>query len=657
MTFSIKKSHSLLIDAVQKNLPTSPALELSLKAILGIFFQHLYFLKNLPQKARVSSVFDSFEKERIQYTNSAIKHLEEITGKTVDCDMHTLFFSLDFSFFKESYHQITNEVISLTIAYSFDHFISKPTTEVSFSSNYHDFTNQISCKDLRNIHEFFIEEKELLEKLLFKIKIGFKGDDLIEICHLLNQRDPQFTDLQSYRIHLALAAQYGFLKGEISLEITLCFFYLLPIANIAVFVEDFRSLNLQRKIALTLTDTLSGEQIDRLFTQIGKLPFSSRLVFSYPTKITGQKNETISLRLKKLYNFNPFNFIEINKVPFRFLVSTAVFDEFVKLKFAHTYSKSHPVLGISSPAQIRLNAINGTRDIGLAYVSIDETKTPKIIKEKMADSLICEETDFQYHDFYHLFSISSIPKKYKILAIQFADIISDFAKKNRSLIGQKNYQACLKISWQFKDMDFSFFHMGKIAGKCLYKTFIDRFKLPIDDFIGSPELCFIQSLLNILRLFCEFQAELGAINYLEENEKIICKKIIKTKFKKDFDDLTVNYDHFLNEPMLFNLFDKIFSMLPRTKKMQYAFEKSLLIHSLEVEYWDTLTKEKKRTYEKLLDQEKKDHSFSRLSWIKPEVFSHDDKEKEVYIKYMGLSWLETQKIAQAIFKTSLFLSF
>lgn len=334
--------------------------------------------------------------------------------------------------------------------------------EAAGVGSFHEVTVRMN-EDLPAIIAHIETHQLRYERLAKNIVAITKHASASEIERFLNSYD---------RKELFLAAFSGFKSGIVNFE-TLCrLSELLAVEDKTIKVLDplkeDGKLN-DHVIGILkhgLKRFLSEDEMAVFFERLITMPKEARLVFLFDTEGTFSLSKTVSPMNDILVNkqgFNLLNMVRFSTGNKRLLVSNQLIQMAFELQFPESFVKINPVFGISTAAQIRNNGLTNTRDLCMHYVAKDADGTLSVKKFIEADGFECIENDFETHDRYHAWVCSAMPNSMKSLSIEIADFFNRIAVDNRAKIGEANYLALRKLSWQFKDMDFLSFAIPKMA--------------------------------------------------------------------------------------------------------------------------------------------------------------------------------------------------
>ncbi len=144
------------------------------------------------------------------------------------------------------------------------------------------------------------------------------------------------------------------------------------------------------------TNFLNDSQIDQFFEIMKSKPKSAQVFFignledPHPGSITQEIRRETGLEI--------FNVMDQKRVIPSFEILQALLDA----AFHENAVKMNPVIGLSSYADIEANAMFNSRDVALYF--------PGVALPDSADDFPVEGIDFTYHDFYHAFIASNVPK-------------------------------------------------------------------------------------------------------------------------------------------------------------------------------------------------------------------------------------------------------
>ncbi len=213
---------------------------------------------------------------------------------------------------------------------------------------------------------------------------------------------------------------------------------------------------------------LSGDRLEAFIKELKELPPEDRFVMVFTPKSPKEKFKavaqkesffsdqvTISQIIESRVKVNVFNRIKKQEGYLRMSASLEVYETFLKVRFDNEHAKANPVLGKSTFDQIKVNGLTDTRDICLLYV-VPEGNRNKLVTYDKADQFKCEENDFNFHDRYHLFSISCIGSKARKLAATIAqDFKAEFLSGQEKTLSYTDRKAVEQLYSNLVDMEYT----------------------------------------------------------------------------------------------------------------------------------------------------------------------------------------------------------
>ncbi len=174
--------------------------------------------------------------------------------------------------------------------------------------------------------------------------------------------------------------------------------------------NDDETLEILRESLFLDVGVLKDDEIDSFIEEFKKLPPSEQRFFLVPD-IANTIVDPIEASFR-IFGRSPWR--DKYMVP-----SLGMMQAYLRLKYKYPV-KINPVIGLSSLADIRLNGLNGTRDMGLHF--------PYVYLPSEADTFLALWYLFAKHDFYHAALVSSIPDEHRKFYIYMSDQIKNDLK-------------------------------------------------------------------------------------------------------------------------------------------------------------------------------------------------------------------------------------
>ncbi len=211
--------------------------------------------------------------------------------------------------------------------------------------------------------------------------------------------------------------------------------------KLATFIEEVKSLPREDRRIMVFTPKSPKKKLREVLEAEAKPKLSSQV--------------TISQDIESRAKVNIFNRFKNGGKYLRMSAPLKMYETFLKVRFDNNHVKANPVLGVSTVDQLEINGLTDTRDVCSLYVVPDGNQN-KLVTYNEADGHRCEENDFNFHDRYHQFVVSSIgPKARKLAATIAQGFKAEFLSGQEKTLSLKDREAVELLHSSLVDMDYA----------------------------------------------------------------------------------------------------------------------------------------------------------------------------------------------------------